>query len=240
MNIGLLLSCLMVVLPITSLAADSAPQPWSPRVFEYAAREYGVDAEKRLHYLHDMVLANYTKSVPEKLKLVNHTLNKLPWIADANHWKQADYWATPLETITTFGGDCEDIAIVKWVMLNHLGISNKHLSLAYVKIKKTGENHMVLLYMEKPDAPPGQRKTLVLDNYLDEIRTPAQRTDLLAVYLADADGKLTLIADNGKDRTIKGVYEDRKMKRIIDLKEKIAENRRLLKELNDGQPLLPE
>ena len=38
-------------------------------------------------------------------------------------------------------------AIVKWVMLNHLGISNKHLSLAYVKIKKTGENHMVLLYM---------------------------------------------------------------------------------------------
>lgn len=214
-------------------------QPWSENVFIEAEKEYGPDAAKRLRYLHNMVMDNQELPVMGKLKLVNNTLNHLPWIADSQHWKSVDYWATPMETIATFGGDCEDIAIVKWVTLTHLGIAGKHLRLAYGKIKRTGENHMVLVYIENPDAPPQQQKGWVLDNYIDEVKRGRDRKDLLAVYVTDSKGNLALIADNGKERSVKGVYKERKMKKLEDLKKKITESRLKYQEINDGRPLLP-
>ncbi len=163
-----------------------------------------------------------------------------PWIADSEHWKKSEYWATPLETITTFGGDCEDIAFVKWVILNSLGITSEHLALAYVKIKVTGEDHMVLLYLAKPDAPAGEMEAYVLDNYRDEVKKGAERTDLLAILGFNASGDVALIADNGSERTIKAEYKERKIKKLEDLKKRIRENREALKKINDGSPLLPE
>ena len=43
------------------------------------------------------------QDIPEMEKVIktNEVSNHLPWIADAAHWKESDYWATPLETITT-------------------------------------------------------------------------------------------------------------------------------------------
>ena len=58
-----------------------------------------------------------------------------------------------METLATFGGDCEDIAIAKWIMLTHLGIPAKKLRLAYAKVAATGENYMVLAYVDRIDAP---------------------------------------------------------------------------------------
>lgn len=213
--------------------------PWSEKIFQHVEEEYGPQAEKRLRYLHDLVQKNQHFPVLDKLQLINDTMNHLPWIADENHWKQVDYWAAPLETIATFGGDCEDIAVAKWVVLNHLGVSSQNLRLAYVKIKQTGENHMVLLYVAPPSLPQENRHALVLDNYIDDIKKDSERTDLLAVYVTDAEGNLTLIADNGNERSIKGVYEKRKMKKLEELKQKIQNNRRKYEELNEGRPLLP-
>jgi len=220
------------------LQATEKP-PWSDRVFQHVEKEYGAEALERFRYLYDLAINNRDLPDFEKLELVNKTLNDLPWIADEQHWKSADYWATPLETIATFGGDCEDFAIVKWVLLNHLGISSDHLRLAYVKIRKTGESHMVLLYVENPGLPPGKSKAFVLDNYVDEIKEAKDRKDLLAVYVTDADGNFALINDKNGERSIKGIYEGRKMKKLDDLKKKIKENRQFYQELNDGRPLLP-
>lgn len=214
-------------------------QPWSENIFQHVEQEYGADAEKRLRYLHTMIIDNQDLPDMEKVELVNETLNHLPWIADSSHWKEADYWATPMETITTFGGDCEDIAIVKWVVLTNLGITKEHLRLAYVKIKKTGENHMVLLFVKKPAAPTEEQKIYVLDNYVEDVKLGSERKDLLAIYLTDADGNITLINDKDGERSIKGEYKDRKIKKLEDLKNKIAENRKMYQEINDGRPLLP-
>ena len=208
-------------------------QPWSEKVFQAIDDEYGPQAEKRMRYLHNLVLQNQKLPVKEKLNLANVTMNHLPWIADETHWKQADYWATPLETIATFDGDCEDIAIAKWVFLNYLGISSKYIRLAYAKIKKSGENHMVLLFIENPDLPPEKQKALVLDNYIDEIKKGSDRKDLLAVYVADAEGNFALFADNGKERSILGFYENRKMRKLEEVKRAIVENRIKLQELNN-------
>lgn len=175
----------------------------------------------------------------DKLNMVNRTLNNLPWIADSQHWKKSDYWASPMETIATFGGDCEDFAIAKWVVLTHLGIPSKHFRLAYVKIKATGENHMVLLYVINPGDPPEQWDGYVLDNYDPEVKKGPERTDLIGVYITAGDGTIILIGDKRKGQSVKGVYKDRKTKKLSDLIKKITEDRERFKELNDGQEYFP-
>ncbi|WP_458775139.1 transglutaminase-like cysteine peptidase [Desulforhopalus sp. 52FAK] len=236
----LLVMCCVVFLflnPASGVTADY--QPWSENVFRAVEQEYGEGAVKRLRYLHTMILENQDLHVMEKLKLVNRTLNNIPWIADSQHWKKSDYWASPMETITTFGGDCEDFAVAKWLVLRHLGIKPEHFRLAYVKIKATGENHMVLLYISNPSEPPEQWEAYVLDNYDPEVKKGSERTDLIAVYLTDRDGTIVIIGTRGKDHFIKGVFKDRKTKKLDDLIKKIQEDRERFKELNDGRALLP-
>lgn len=214
-------------------------QSWSENVFAYINQEYGAEAEERMRFLENFIVEHQDKADMEKVVAANRVLNNLPWIADSSHWKTADYWATPLETITTFGGDCEDIALVKWVVLRNLGIPADKLRLGYVKIKKTGENHMVLLYIANPEAPDGQLKVHVLDNYVKEVKLGSERTDLVAVLALGADGQVVLFNDDGKNRSIKSVHEDRKVKKVDDLLQRVTETRKKFKEINDGRPLMP-
>jgi predicted transglutaminase-like cysteine proteinase len=239
MNRGFLIVTIAVFMLLGGSLGWCDFQPWSERVFEYVAQEYGADAEKRLRFLHDMIRDSQDLSDMEKVVLVNKTLNRLPWISDATQWQKADYWAAPIETIATFGGDCEDIAIVKWVMLVHLGITKERLRLAYVKIRQTGENHMVLLFVKNPTAALEELEVYVLDNYVEEVKRGYERTDLLAVYITDVDGNIVLLEDKDGIRSIKGVYEERKIRKLEELKARIAENREKLRELNDGIPILP-
>ena len=220
------------------LAAETF-QPWSENVFVQIGKEYGQQAEKRMRYLHEIVVENQGKPVEEKLRLVNDTLNQLPWIADEEHWKQTDYWATPMETIATFGGDCEDIAIAKWVMLRHLGIPKEKLRLAYVKVKATGENHMILAYVDRIDLPREERleTTWILDNINTKLLKAPERTDLLAIYATDADGNMVIFKDSGKGISILGVKEKTKMQKLEEVKKKIEENTALIQALNEGRSL---
>ena len=225
-----------------SAAAQAAEQvqPWSEKVFQYIEGQYGKSAEQRFRHLHDLVMANQNLPVMEKLELVNRTMNNLPWIADQAHWKKADYWATPIETIATFGGDCEDMAIAKWVMLRHLGISGKHFRLAYANLKETGGGHMVLLYIDRPDLPWDLRTMYVLDNLVPEIRQGMQRMDLQALYFMDAGGGFVILDDKGSRRTVKATYKKREIEQLEGVKKAIDQQRRFARELNDGRPLLPE
>lgn len=223
-----------------SLSYAGNYQPWSDKVFQHVKTTYGEQAEKRMRSLHKLILDNQDKSDVEKLTLVNNALNQFPWIADSIHWKKADYWATPLETITTFGGDCEDIAIVKWVVLRHLGIPREHLRLAYVKIKNTQQAHMVLVYVNKPQLPPSQKTIYILDNNEPEVMTLPKRKDLLFVYATDAEGTIRLIADNRGTPIVKQVIKGQRMRKLHDLIKKINDTREQLKTINDGRPLLPE
>ncbi len=236
-----ILICLLILAAVLSpVRSTEATAPFSENILQHVAKEYGVNAEKRLRLFNTLILNNFDKPVREKLDLVNTTVNKLPWLTDQQHWKQADYWATPLETLTTFGGDCEDIAIAKWIFLRFMGISDKHLRLAYVKIKRTGESHMVLLYIENPQAAPEQQRPLVLDNTIADVKKSTERKDLLAVYIFDFNGNVILFTDSGTERSISGVYEQRNLKKLNDLKKMISGSREKYKELNDGRPLLPE
>ena len=216
------------------------PPPVSEKVFQYIKGEFGAKADKRFRNLVDLIHENYQLPIAKKLTLVNDTMNNLPWIADAVHWKKADYWATTIETISTFGGDCEDIAIAKWIVLNMMGVTNDHLRLAYVVVKETGEKHIVLLYVANPQMSPDKWDVSVLDNIVPEVKKASQRPDLIAVFITDADDNIVLVADDGKQRTIKGSYQHRTMRKLDNLKKIIRENRLKIKELNDGKALWPE
>ena len=51
---------------------------------------------------------------------VNNMMNKIQYIGDKKNWGKSDYWETPVEFLT-YGGDCEDFAIAKYVSLRALG-----------------------------------------------------------------------------------------------------------------------
>ena len=222
---------LLLTIPAIGLT-DVRLAPWSEEVFAQIEREHGVPAAQRMRDIYDLILASRGKQLDEKLRITNDTLNKLPWIADREKYSADDYWATPFETLTTFGGDCEDMAIGKLVMLRLMGVPKQNLQLGYVKVKKTGEIHMVLVWVNDD-----RSQTLVLDNLVKEIMPGKARTDLLAVYLADPDGNVTLINDDGKQRSVKGVVPKTKMEKLQKVRERMVANQKKYVEYNDGNPL---
>jgi hypothetical protein len=222
-----------------SAAGQTSFQPWSESLFEFIEKQHGKPGADRMRKLHQIIIENADKPIDVKLRVTNETLNHLPWIADRDKYDQDDYWATPLETITTFGGDCEDIAIAKFMMLRIMGVPKDHLRLTYVKIIKTGEAHMVLAYINDPDLPMDKqtKPVLILDNYVDEVLPGSERKDLLAVYLIDADKKLTLISDDGKNRSVKSEVDSAKFAKLDKIKAEIRKNQEIAKQHNEGRPL---
>jgi len=221
----------------TSFSQNTNFQPWSENFFTQIEKEYGKPGADRLRKLHDTIAENIDQPVAVKLQITNDALNQLEWLTDREKYNQDDYWATPIETITTFGGDCEDIAIAKYMMLRVLGLPREKLFLGYAKIKKTGEAHMVLVYIDNPDDPVEKVTTLVLDNYVTEILPGKERKDLLGVYLVDADRNATLISDDGTTRNVKSTIEGAKLDKLDKIKKKIIENYDIGKQYNDGRPL---
>lgn len=129
----------------------------------------------------------------EKLKRVNDFFNRnMRFGEDIDIWNQADYWATPMESIGQGAGDCEDFAIAKYFTLREAGVAPVKLRLIYVRAS-TGATagapsvaHMVLAYYAQPEAEP-----LVLDNLIGEIRPASRRPDLVPVFSFNSDGVFT-------------------------------------------------
>jgi predicted transglutaminase-like cysteine proteinase len=102
---------------------------------------------------------------------------------DRDLWGQADYWATPHETLSRGRGDCEDIAIAKYFSLLRMGVPSEKLRLTFVKSLELQRAHMVLAYYAEQGAEP-----LLLDNLRPQILPASQRRDLLPVYAFNDHG----------------------------------------------------
>jgi len=137
------------------------------------------------------LLANgQTLGEKEKLRRVNDFFNqRIAFDDDISIWGQADYWATPLETIGMGRGDCEDFSIAKYYSLQAMGIPVNKLRLIYVRARQNGpagvvlQAHMVLAYYATPNAEP-----LILDNLRPEILPAAQRADLSPIFSFNSAG----------------------------------------------------
>jgi len=174
---GFLLS--LVVL----LRADD--QQWlSVELLAEAQQEFGDEAEQRLLDWQQLYQDLRNADESEQLRAVNHFFNqRVNYISDEKHWGQKDYWATPYESLTTHGADCEDFVIAKYYTLKELGVEVEKMRITYVKALRINQAHMVLTYFPTPDAIP-----LVLDNLIGKIYSADRRKDLEPVYSFNGSG----------------------------------------------------
>jgi predicted transglutaminase-like cysteine proteinase len=89
---------------------------------------------------------------------VNNMMNKVRYIGDQKNWGKSDYWETPIEFMT-YGGDCEDFAIAKYVSLRALGVPDRAMRVAIVKDTEKNIAHAILIVYTE-DGP------MVLDNQI--------------------------------------------------------------------------
>lgn len=126
----------------------------------------------------------------EQLRRVNEFFNRrIRFADDPVVWGQADYWATPLETLGKGAGDCEDFVFAKYFTLRELGVAEQRLRMTYVRARIGGpasgvtQAHMVLSYYAAPEAVP-----LILDNLVTTIRPATARPDLAPVFSFNTQG----------------------------------------------------
>jgi predicted transglutaminase-like cysteine proteinase len=97
----------------------------------------------------------------EMANQVNNLMNKVRYIGDNKNWGKSDYWETPVEFLT-YGGDCEDFAIAKYISLRALGVPDQAMRIAIVKDLQKGIPHAILIVYTE-DGP------MVLDNQIKKM-----------------------------------------------------------------------
>lgn len=186
---------IFTILIFTVLAIADGPG-LSQKVLDYVADKYGSRARNRLLDWETLIKTNKGKSEAAKLKMVNDFFNRVRFLSDKEHWKQDDYWATPVEFLATNGGDCEDFSIAKYFTLKEMGVPVNRMLLTYVTALELNQAHMVLTYYATPDSEP-----LVLDNLKGKIKRASKRKDLKPIYSFNGDG-LWLSKERGKGKRV--------------------------------------
>lgn len=104
-------------------------------------------------------------SITDKAKAVNDAVNKyVTYTSDDALYGRSDYWASPIETLKTKRGDCEDYAILKYYLLKALGVPDNRLFIAGVNAegKNDPADHALLIVNVAETA--AQQSYLALDN----------------------------------------------------------------------------
>ena len=98
-----------------------------PKLLDKVDKKYGEYAKRRLLAWQDLIQNDESATDLEKLEKVNTFFNRVQFVSDIDHWKQEDYWATPVEFLATDAGDCEDFSLAKYFTLKRMGVEEKKL-----------------------------------------------------------------------------------------------------------------
>jgi predicted transglutaminase-like cysteine proteinase len=177
-----LLACLACIAWLTS------PRAWDAERMLAAARQTGPHAVEAAHALQRVLQSATGRDDAARLAAVNDFFNqRIAFRGDLEIWGQADFWASPLQTLERGAGDCEDYAIAKYFSLLAAGVPMARLRLVYVREQAFAgaavQPHMVLAYYATPQAEP-----LVLDNLMPDIRPASRRPDLTPVFSFNGEG----------------------------------------------------
>ncbi len=146
---GLLLAFLVLAIGLAAPDLD--------KMQTLAQQRYGTPASETVAAWRKLMIDSRPLSDLEKLNKVNAFFNRrMLYETDLAIWQQEDYWATPLELMGRAAGDCEDLAIAKYITLLLLGVNNQNLRLIYVRAKVGASSvaHMVLGYYPQPAEEP--------------------------------------------------------------------------------------
>ncbi|ERS12037.1 hypothetical protein Q673_00085 [Marinobacter sp. EN3] len=203
-----------LLLPLILTVSVVSALELSSRLMTYVLEEFGEAAHQRLENWQRLHALAANAPTDRQLRLVNSFFNRVTFVSDIRHWGQEDYWATPVELLTTNGGDCEDFSIAKYLTLRAMGVPDDQLRIIYVKALELNQAHMVLAWYKTPGSDP-----LILDNLINDIKPASQRNDLEPVYSFNGEG-LWLNRTSGDNARI---GDARKLEHWRDLNERLTE-----------------
>ncbi len=131
LNVSLAFLCALFALYLFSTPVLVAQQStvFTEQVYLRISSAYGPEASEDVAKWRQLVAELQSENLDEKLYGINRFFNRFDFVDDLVHWQQKDYWATPIEFISTGAGDCEDYTIAKYFSLIELGIPEQQLRL---------------------------------------------------------------------------------------------------------------
>jgi predicted transglutaminase-like cysteine proteinase len=97
----------------------------------------------------------------ERLARVNRVVNSaVRYTTDLAQYGVIDFWATPLDTLASGRGDCEDYAIAKYAILRESGVRPEDMRLVLVRDRMRREDHAILTVLDNGE-------WIALDNHLE-------------------------------------------------------------------------
>lgn len=178
----------LLALVLAGVPGLSPARAWDASLMRQAAQRLGPGAVAALAPLQAMMTESRQQDELSRLVLVNRFFNNtIQFRSDLEVWGQDDYWASPLQTLATGRGDCEDYVIAKYAVLLAIDVPMDRLRLVYVRARLPDQAaplaHMVLAYYPAPGAEP-----LILDNLRPEVVPASQRPDLAPVFSFNSAG----------------------------------------------------
>ena len=117
-----------------------------------------------------------------RLEVVNRTVNHaVRYTSDYAQHGELDRWSSPLYTLASGRGDCEDYAIAKYLVLRHAGFAPEDLRLVLVRDRRAREDHAVL-------AARHDGRWLILDNRNASVLSEADVGHFVPLYALDNEG----------------------------------------------------
>ena len=139
-----------------------------------------------------------------QLQKVNRHINSRPYVPDASNWGSNDYWATPLEFLRK-GGDCEDYAIAKYMVLRQLGASTRDMRIVVLRdLNRSAEHAVLAVYI---DGIP-----YILDSRTEAIRSSISIANYQPIYSINDHGwwlhRDTRLAGRARGRVMPARQDD--------------------------------
>jgi predicted transglutaminase-like cysteine proteinase len=120
--------------------------------------------------------------VRSRVETVNRTVNQaIRYVSDYEQHGVADLWSSPLETLASGAGDCEDYAIAKFAVLLATGIPEKDLKVLLVRDLAVRQDHAVLTVRING-------RWLVLDNRRMALIETADLPEFMPLFAINHDG----------------------------------------------------
>lgn len=113
---------------------------------------------------------------------INYAVNRsVRYLSDSVQHGVVDRWSSPLATLATGRGDCEDYAILKYALLREAGTPEADLKMLLVKDQAARQDHAVL-------AVRLDGHWLVLDNRWDALAESRELQRFMPLFALGGDG----------------------------------------------------
>jgi predicted transglutaminase-like cysteine proteinase len=117
-----------------------------------------------------------------RIEIINRSVNQaVRYVSDVEQHGVVDVWSSPLETLASGMGDCEDYAIAKFALLLNAGVAEKDLKILLVRDTAVRQDHALL-------AVRVDRHWLVLDNRWSRLSETRDLPYFMPLFAIDHGG----------------------------------------------------